>query len=107
MKNNVMLTVASLLASYDLHPTDGDQKHEGAVRVAAWSSSSSCGCAEPSVVGRAWGYVITLLGGLFAAAMIVVTRGAVSKSGGFFFIWTMFAQHHGMAPRDPRPVDCG
>jgi len=42
---------------------------------------------------RASGYVIMLLGGLFGAAMIVVhARGlVVTKSGGFFFVWTQFA----------------
>jgi hypothetical protein len=42
---------------------------------------------------RIWGYVMMLLGGLFSVAMIVVhARGiVVSQSGGFFFVWTLFA----------------
>lgn len=42
---------------------------------------------------RVWGYVIMLIGGLFSVGMIVVhSRGLVmSKAGGFFFVWTLFA----------------
>jgi hypothetical protein len=42
---------------------------------------------------RVWGYVVMLLGGLFGAGMIVVhAKGiVVGKSGGFFFVWTLFA----------------
>ena len=42
---------------------------------------------------RVWGYIVMLLGGLFGAAMIVVhAKGTVvGKSGGFFFVWTLFA----------------
>jgi hypothetical protein len=42
---------------------------------------------------RVWGYVMMLLGGLFSVAMIVVhARGiVVTQSGGFFFVWTLFA----------------
>jgi hypothetical protein len=42
---------------------------------------------------RVWGYVIMLLGGLIGAAMIALhSRGmALSPSGGFFFVWTLFA----------------
>jgi len=37
-------------------------------------------------------YVIVLLGGLIGAGMIVVhsKRLVVGKSGGFFFVWTLF-----------------
>lgn len=43
--------------------------------------------------GRGWGYVIILLGGLFGAGMIIVHSPGlvVGKSGGFFFVWTLFA----------------
>jgi hypothetical protein len=43
--------------------------------------------------GRVWGYVIMLLGGLFAAGMIIIHSNGivVGKSGGFFFVWTLFA----------------
>ena len=42
---------------------------------------------------RVLGHVIMLLGGLVAAGMIVIHSkgGVVPKSGGFFFVWTMFA----------------
>ena len=42
---------------------------------------------------RIWGYIIMLLGGLIGAAMIILhSKGVViSNSGGFFFVWTMFA----------------
>ncbi|HEX9085732.1 MAG TPA: hypothetical protein VF836_13415, partial [Gemmatimonadaceae bacterium] len=42
---------------------------------------------------RVWGYIIMFLGGLIGAAMIVVHSpgGVVGKSGGFFFVWTLFA----------------
>lgn len=42
---------------------------------------------------RVAGYVIMLLGGIFSAGMIVVhsRNFVVGQSGGFFFVWTMFA----------------
>jgi hypothetical protein len=42
---------------------------------------------------RVIGNVIMLLGGLITAAMIVIHSRdfVVHKSGGFFFVWTMFA----------------
>jgi hypothetical protein len=43
---------------------------------------------------RIWGYIIMLFGGLIGAAMIIMhARGGViiSNSGGFFFVWTLFA----------------
>lgn len=42
---------------------------------------------------RVAGYVIMLLGGIFSAGMIVVhsKNFVVGQSGGFFFVWTMFA----------------
>jgi len=42
---------------------------------------------------RIWGYIIMLLGGLIGAAMIILhSKGVViSNSGGFFFVWTLFA----------------
>jgi hypothetical protein len=41
---------------------------------------------------RVAGYIIMLLGGLIAAGMIVLHSPGfvVSKSGGFFFVWTLF-----------------
>jgi len=42
---------------------------------------------------RVWGYVIMLFGGFFSVGMIVIhAQGiVVRQTGGFFFIWTMFA----------------
>ena len=42
---------------------------------------------------RVWGHVVMLLGGLFGVGMIVVhAKGVVVRSsGGFFFVFTMFA----------------
>ena len=42
---------------------------------------------------RVPGYLMMLFGGLIGAGMIVVhsRSGVVHKTGGFFFVWTMFA----------------
>lgn len=42
---------------------------------------------------RVWGYAIMLFGGVFSAGMIIIhSQGfVVGKSGGFFFVWTLFA----------------
>ena len=41
---------------------------------------------------RVSGYIIMLLGGIIGAAMIVLHSPGtvVTKSGGFFFVWTLF-----------------
>jgi hypothetical protein len=97
MKPSLMLTVASLLSLLLImfHLTDDVLlQAEGAVKYLI-----------PVVVFVVWlygtlmlpdrvsGYIIMLLGGLIAAGMIVVHSkgGVVHKSGGFFFVWTMFA----------------
>jgi hypothetical protein len=97
MKDDVVLTVASLLSLLFMtfHMThDVMRQAEGAVTYpipvlvfALWLYGTV------ALSGRAWGYVIMLVGGLFGAAMIVVhAQGiVVSKSGGFFFVWTLFA----------------
>jgi hypothetical protein len=97
MKPNVALTVASLLSLLfmTVHLThDVIRQAEGAVRYpipvivfALWLYGTLV------LSGRVWGYVIMLLGGLFGAAMIMVhSHGTVvGKSGGFFFVWTLFA----------------
>lgn len=97
MKPSVMLTVASLLSLLLImcHLT-GDVllQAEGSVKYPI-----------PVVIFIVWlygtlmlrdrvsGYVITLLGGVIATGMIVVhSRGGfVHKTGGFFFVWTLFA----------------
>ena len=97
MKPSVMLTVASLLSLLLImfHLTDDVLLQvDGAVKYPI-----------PVVIFVVWlygtlmlsdrvsGYVIMLLGGLIAAGMIVThsRTGVVHKTGGFFFVWTMFA----------------
>ena len=97
MKHNVALPVVSLLSLLlmTFHMThDVIRQAEGAVRYpipvfvfALWLYGTLM------LSDRAWGYVIMWFGGLFGAGMIVVhSRGlVVGKSGGFFFVWTLFA----------------
>ena len=97
MKPNVALTVTSLLSLLFLtfHMThDVLRQAEGSVTYpipvvvfAVWLYGTL------TLPDRVAGYIIMLLGGLFAAAMIVVhSKGfVVGKSGGFFFVWTLFA----------------
>lgn len=97
MKHDVTLTVVSLLTLLLLtfHLThDTIRQVEGSVKypipVVVFSLLLYATLMAPD---RVWGYVVMLLGGLFGAAMIVVhARGTVvGKSGGFFFVWTLFA----------------
>ena len=97
MKPSVMLTVASLLSLLLImfHLTDDVLlQAEGAVKYhipvlvfVAWLYGTLM------LSDRVSGYIIMLLGGLVAAGMIVIHSkgGVVHKSGGFFFVWTMFA----------------
>lgn len=97
MKHSVVLTVTSLLALLlmTFHMThDVIRQAEGSVAYpipvfvfAVWLYGTLL------LRDRVWGYVIMLLGGLFGAGMIVVhSHGVVvGKSGGFFFVWTLFA----------------
>ncbi len=97
MKPSVMLTVASLVTLLLLmfHLTDdvllqaeGHVKYFIPVFVfVVWLYGTLM------LRDRVSGYIIMLLGGLIAAGMIVVHSrgGVVHKSGGFFFVWTMFA----------------
>src|ERR1700674_5147572 len=98
MKHNVMLTVASLLTllltiihlTQDvMRQADGTNKIPIPVVVfAVWLYGTLM------LSDRIWGYIIMLLGGLIGAGMIIVHSkggGVVSNSGGFFFVWTMFA----------------
>ena len=97
MKHNVMLTVASLLTLLltIIHLTqDIMRQAEGTnmfpipvVIFVVWLYGTLM------LSDRVWGYIIMLLGGLIGAAMIIVHSkgGVVSKSGGFFFVWTLFA----------------
>ena len=97
MKPNRVLIVVSLLTLFllTIHLTqdvirqaEGANKYPIPVIVFALLLYSTLAAAD-----RVWGHVIMLLGGLFGAAMIVVhAKGiVVSKSGGFFFVWTLFA----------------
>ena len=97
MKHNVTLMVASLLSLLFMtfHLThDVIRQAEGAVTYpipvlifALWLYGTLM------LSDRVWGYVIMLLGGLFGAGMIIVhsKEFVVGKSGGFFFVWTLFA----------------
>ena len=101
MKENVTLTIASLLSILllTLHITDD------IVRGISKAEPSNTALAVLVVLlygtvvlaERRSGYAITLLVGLFAVAMPVMhMRGAhygeIAKSaGGFFFVWTLWA----------------
>ena len=97
MKHNVMLIVASLLTLLltIIHVTQDVMRQADGTNMipipvvvfAVWLYGTLM------LSDRVWGYVIMLLGGLFSAGMIVVhSRGlVVGKSGGFFFVWTLFA----------------
>lgn len=97
MKHNVMLTVASLITLLltIVHLThDVMRQAEGAVTFpipvvifAVWLYATLI------LSDRVSGYIIMLLGGAIGAGMIIIhsKAGVVSKSGGFFFVWTLFA----------------
>ena len=97
MKHNVALTVASLLSLLFMtfHLThDVIRQAEGAntypipvLVFALWLYGTLM------LSDRVWGYVIMLVGGLFGVGMIIVHSNGivVGKSGGFFFVWTLFA----------------
>jgi hypothetical protein len=97
MKHNVMLIVASLLSLLltIIHLTqDVMLQPVGAVKFpipvvifAVWLYGTLM------LSDRVWGYIIMFFGGLIGAAMIIAhSKGLiVSNSGGFFFVWTLFA----------------
>jgi len=97
MKHNVMLTVASLLTLLltIIHLSqDVMLQSEGAVKFpipvvifAVWLYGTLM------LSDRVWGHIIMLLGGIIGAAMIILHArgGVVGKSGGLFFVWTLFA----------------
>lgn len=95
MKPNVALKVVSLLSLLFLtfHMThdairQADVKYPIPVVVFALWLYASLMLAD-----RVGGYVIMFIGGLFGAGMIVVHSPGllVRPSGGFFFVWTLFA----------------
>jgi hypothetical protein len=101
MKQNATLVVTSLLSILllTLHITDD------IVRGISKAESSNTALlvlvvllyGTLALAGRRWGFIITLIVGLFAALMPVLhMRGAhypeIAKSaGGFFFVWTLWA----------------
>jgi hypothetical protein len=97
MKPNVVLPVASLLTLLFMtfHMThDVMRQAVGSVQYpipvivfAVWLYGTLM------LSDRVSGYIIMLLGGLVGAGMIVVhSKGfVVGNSGGFFFVWTLFA----------------
>jgi hypothetical protein len=96
MKPNVLLIVASLLTLLFtiIHLTqDVMLQAEGHVKwpipmvvFALWLYTSLMAS------DRIWGYIVMLLMGVIGAGMIVVHSRdfVVGKSGGFFFVFTMF-----------------
>ena len=102
MKHNALLPITSLLSIVlmTFHITDD------IVRGLSPPGADNVGAVVIFVVWllgtlalpeRRFGYVIMLLGGLFAAAMPVLHMAgaryvAIAKSGGgFFFVWTLIA----------------
>ena len=100
MKNNTLLTITSLLSILvmSLHITDD------IVRGISPAAADNIGAVVIFVVWlvgtlmlseRRTGYVIMLLGGVFAAAMPVLHMTGsryptiATSSGGFFFIWSL------------------
>jgi hypothetical protein len=97
MKHNVMLIVASLLSLLlmIIHLTQDVMRQADRTNMivipivvfAVWLYGTLM------LSDRIWGYIIMLLGGLIGAAMIIIHSkgGVISNSGGFFFVWTLFA----------------
>ena len=95
MKRNVELTVMSLLSLLFMtfHMThdavrQGDVQYPIPIVVfVLWLYGTLM------LSDRVWGYVIMFVGGLFGAGMIVVHSAGllVRPTGGFFFVWTLFA----------------
>jgi hypothetical protein len=97
MKRNVTLTAVSLLnlllltfhMTHDtIRQAEGSVEYPIPVVVFAVLLYATLMASD-----RVWGYVVMLLGGLFGAGMIIVhAKGIVVRpSGGFFFVWTLFA----------------
>ena len=105
MKNSVMVTIASLLSIlfFSLHLADDIVR--GMEPGKLWNLT-----AVPTFVfwlygtlvlaGRRSGYIITLLGGLFALVVplahmrgngVGITSRLANSSGHFFFVWVLIA----------------
>ena len=105
MKQNLMLTIASLLSIlfFTFHVTDdivrgmepGTSTNLTAIPIfVVWLYETL------ALTGRRSGYIITLLGGLFALVVpflhmrgkgVGVTSSLAHSSGHFFFVWTLIA----------------
>ena len=96
MRKNITLTIVSLLSvllmtfhlTHDvMHGVDDPKGMKvGALILVVWM------CGTVMFAGRLWGFVITFLGGVFAAAMPVLhTMGRSPVRWGFFFVWTLYA----------------
>ena len=102
MKRNLLLTITSILSILLLsfHLT------QDSLRVPAGSWDAGPGnlvailillvylCGTVLLAGRRSGYVIMLLGGIFAAGMPVIHLigpGLSVKARAFFFLWTLLA----------------
>jgi hypothetical protein len=102
MRHNIQLTITSLLSIVlmSFHLT------QDSLRATAGSTEAGSGnlvailillvwlCGTVLLAGRRSGYVIMLLGGLFAAGMPVLhlTGSGMSVAArAFFFLWTMIA----------------
>jgi hypothetical protein len=96
MRQNITLTITSLLAlalmsvhlTQDIMRGVDDPKgmKVGVLILVVWL------CGIVLLAGRWQGYALTLLGGLFAAAMPVLHTMTVSPvKSGFFFVWTLYA----------------
>ena len=97
MKHNVMLIVASLISLLltIIHLTQDIMRQADnttmipipVVVFAVWLYGTLM------LSNRIWGYIIMLLGGLIGAGMIIIHSrgGVISNSGGFFFVWTLYA----------------
>ena len=102
MKPNTMLTATSLLSILlmSFHITDDIRRgisKPGADNVGAVVIFLVWLIGTLLLADRRFGYVLMLLGGLFAAAMPVLHMRGVryptiaQSNGGFFFIWTLIA----------------
>ena len=97
MKHNVMLIVASLISLLltIIHLTQDIMRQADnttmipipVVVFAVWLYGTLM------LSDRIWGYIIMLFGGLIGAGMIIIHSrgGVISNSGGFFFVWTLYA----------------
>jgi len=103
LKNNVILTVMSLLTIllFSIHVTDDiirGMSQGGRENMIVVLIMVVYLCGTLMLADRRSGQIIMLLGGLAAAAMpILHSRGAshgsriANSSGGFLFVWTVLA----------------